>query len=260
MDAASEWRPAAILPNLFARKAVEGEVIALAPSVDPRVRAFSSAHPKFEVLLSRFTDAFHVQLDPVVLIVRDDVLPKVARVEPLASFRDLVALCVIPHCRSLAAVYRNPHRISYSNSFSFYPWMLGTDNEHLVASTPAMTALHVVEEFHGQSSPELPVMQLSEVDEPLFEALLRRWKRHYLGKRQRWQDRALFRSLTQAAKLPASIDTTLYDLGRMAALWVSAFEVLAHPRTANSGLKSVYPLFERISYLDLSVGRGRYVA
>lgn len=106
-------------------------------------------------------------------------------------------------------------------------------------------------------------MQLSELDEPLFDALLRHWKRYYLGKRQRWQDRALFRSLnmaTQAAQLPASIDTTLYDLGRMTALWVSAFEILAHPRTANSGLTSVYPLFDRISYQDRDVGRRRYAA
>jgi hypothetical protein len=260
---AFEWTPAAILPNLFADKAVEGEVIALAPRSDPRVQGFCAAHPNFEVLLSRFTDAFHVELDPVVLIVRDDVLPKLAHVEPLASFRDLVALCVIPYCRSLAVVYRNPHHISYSNSFSFYPWMLGTDNEHLIATTPAMTALHVVEEFHGQSAPELPSLQLSELDEPLFNALLRRWKRYYLGKGQRWQDRALFRSLnmaTQAAQLPASIDTTFYDLGRMAALWVSAFEILAHPRTANSGLKSVYPLFECISFCDRHVGRRRYTA
>lgn len=263
MAPSPEWTPAAILPNIHARKPVEGEVIAFAPTFDPRVQAFCAKHPKFGVLLSRFTDAFQVSLTPVVLIVRDDVLPKLAKIEPLASFRDLVALSVIPYCRSLASVYSNPHHISYSNSFSFYPWMLGTNNENLVALTPAMQALHEVEEFHGQSSPELPEMQLSELDNSLFEALLRRWKRHYLGKRQRWQDRALFRSLNmamQAAQLPAGIDTTLYDLGRVVALWVSAFEILAHPRTERSGLSSVYPLFERISYQDQYIGRRRYMA
>jgi hypothetical protein len=125
LTAAFDWTPAAILPNLSARNAVEGDVIALAPGLDPRVQAFCTAHPKFGELLSRFTDAFHIPLDPVVLIVRDDVLPKLAEVDPLASFRDLVALCVIPYCRSLAAVYPNPHRVSYSSSFSFYPWMRG---------------------------------------------------------------------------------------------------------------------------------------
>ena len=74
--------------------------------------------------------------------------------------------------------------------------------------------------FHGQASPEVPIMQLDDLDEPLFQALLDRWKRHHLGKRQRWQDRALFRSLNmemQAAQLPAGMGTTLYDLGRIAA-------------------------------------------
>ena len=41
-------------------------------------------------------------------------------------------------------------------------------------------------------------MQLCELDEPLFAALLARWKRRYHRKRQRWQDRALFRSLNMA--------------------------------------------------------------
>ena len=132
VTAISNWTPAAILANLFASRAVEGGVIALAPRSDPRVVACCAAHPKLGLLLSRFTHAFQVHLDPVVLIVRDDSLPKLAHVEPLASFRDLVALCVIPYCRSLATVYSNPHRISFANSFSFYPWMLDRSNDHLV--------------------------------------------------------------------------------------------------------------------------------
>src|SRR4051794_21793057 len=125
-------------------------------------------------------------------------------------------MSVVPHARSYAMVYKNSDRISYANSFWLHPWMLAKDNEGLAASTPAFAGFHVVEEFHGQSSPELPVMHLDELDEPLYQALFTRWKRHYLGKRQRWQDRALFRSLnmaTQAAQLPAGVGTTLYDLG-----------------------------------------------
>src|SRR5260221_3274041 len=158
------WSPAAILPNLSAKKAVEGEIIALAPSHDPRVSAFCHAHAKFKELMSRFTDAFHVPLDAVVLIVRDDAVPKLAEVEPLASFRDLVALCVVPYARSLGIVYGNGDRISYANSFWLYPWMLSKDNQHIVASTPAIQAFHAVEQFHGQSSPDLSEMELRDVD------------------------------------------------------------------------------------------------
>jgi len=90
-----------------------------------------------------------------------------------------------------------------------------------------------------------------------------RWNRHYLGRRQRWQDRALFRSLNmavQAAQLPAGVGTTIYDLGRIASLWVSAFEILAHPRTDKSGLRYVYPLFDRVCYFNREIGRRRYTA
>jgi hypothetical protein len=264
VPACSDWTPAAVLPNLTADKAVEGDVIALAPCHDPRVVAFGTAHPKFQTFISRFTDAFHVPLRPVVLIVRDDLLPKLAHTEPLASFRDLVAMCVVPQGRALATLYPNGgHRLSYANTFWLYPWTLGTDKEYLVASTPALNGLHLVDQFYGQSSPEVPVKDLAHIDEPLFDSLIVCWRRHYLGKRPRWRDRALFRSLnmaTNAAQLPAGIDTTLYDLGRTVALWVSAFETLAHPRKGNSGLRTVYPLLEAVSYQNTKVGRRGYVA
>jgi hypothetical protein len=217
--------------------------------------------PQFGELLSRFTGAFHVSLNPIVLMVRDDARVNLAKVEPLASFRDVVALCVVPYSRSLSLVNRSVRRVSYSNSFWLYPWMLGQDNEHLIASTPALQGLHLVERFNGQSSAELSIMELNDVDEPLLQALLLRWKRHYPGKRQRWNDRALFRSLNMAfhaAQLPAGIDTNLYDLGRIAALWVSAFEILAHPRTSGSGPNKVHGLLESVPYLDRNVRCRRY--
>jgi hypothetical protein len=258
-----DWTPAAILPNLSAKKALEGDLVAFVPCDDPRVLEICSAHPKFKELISRFTDAFGVPLNPVIQIVRNDIAAKIEHVEPLASFRDLVALSVVPYARALAAVYDNPHHISYSNSFWLYPWMLGKDNQHLVASTPAVTAFHIVDQFHGQSSPELSTMVLKDVDQPLFEALLVRWKRHYIGKRQRWQDRALFRSLNmaaQAAQLPAGADSTIYDVGRIVALWVSAFEILTHPRRGKAGLSGVYTVLESVAYLDPTVRARRYAA
>jgi hypothetical protein len=193
------------------------------------------------------------------------VISQLDRPDPIMSFRDLVAMSVVPYARSLNSVYNTSNRIVYSNSFWLYPWITGRDTEYLVASTPAFQGVHVVEQFHGQSSPEISVMELREqdIDKPLFEELLRRWKRYYLRKRQSWQDRALFRSLNmanQAAQLPAGVGTILYDLGRMVALWVSAFEILAHPRTEDSGLRRVYPLLERVSYWDRNVGRRRYAA
>ena len=60
----------------------------------------------------------------------------------------------------------------------------------------------------------------------------------------------------QASLLPAGSDTTLYDVGRSIALWVSAFEILAHPGTRESGLGPVYDLLENVSW-ELSRSRHR---
>jgi hypothetical protein len=260
--AGPNWIPVAVLPNLYTRRTVEGEIIALAPAGDARIQTYLSAHPMLAAFLSRFTDTFQVPLEPVVLIARENAIPSFMDTQgALLSFRDLVALSVVPYARSHGLVYGRSDRIMYANSFWLHPWMI--DNDTLAATTPAFRGVHVVEEFRGQASPELPVMQLDELDDPLFDALLARWRRHYTGKRQRWQDRALFRSLNmayEAAQLPAGMGTTLYDLGRIAALWVSAFEILAHPRTDSSGLRYVYSLLERVVYLDRKVRRRTYVA
>jgi hypothetical protein len=256
------WSPIAILPNLSASDAVEGEVVAFAGSGDARVESISRSAPKFAGLLSRFTDAFEVTLDPMVLIVRDDMKPSLTA-DALLSFRDLVAISVIPYSRSLNTVYRNTGRIVYSNSFWIHPWTLSTDNEHLTTRTPAFSGMHIVEAFRGQSSPELPVIQIKDFDTPLFEALLVRWKRHYFGKHARWEDRALFRSLNmafQAASLPAGVGANIFDLGRSVSLWVSALEILSHPRIAKADLFTVYPLFEKLTYCDRKVGRRQYAA
>ena len=236
--------------------------MAFAGSSDPRLQAICRTIPKFADLLTRFTDTFGVALDPVVLIAREDIIPSLTA-DTLLSFRDLVAICVIPYSRSLSTVYRTTNRIVYSNSFWIHPWTLSTDNQYLTTQTPALSGMHVVEAFRGQSSPELSVMQIKDFDTPLFETLLVRWKRHYFGKRARWEDRALFRSLNmafQAASLPAGVGANIFDLGRSVSLWVSALEILSHPRIAKADLFTVYPLFENISYCDAKVEQRRYAA
>lgn len=114
-----DWYPAAILPNLFATDAVEGDVIALVPSEDPRIGEFCRAHAIFKEVLGRFTNAFGEALRPVVQIVRSDVASKLTYAE-IASFRDLVALSVVPYSRALTVLHGNQRRISYTDSFWLY--------------------------------------------------------------------------------------------------------------------------------------------
>jgi hypothetical protein len=256
------WSPIAILPNLTAGRSIDGGVVAFAGADDPRVKAICQNAPKFAKMLGRFTDAFKARLDPVAFIARDDVLASLSA-DALLSFRDLVAMSVIPYSRSLNTVRGTTNRIVYSMWFWIYPWTLSNNNEELITRTPAQTGWHDVDAFYGQSSPELAPMRIKEWDAPLFEALLTCWRRHYLGTRKRWKDRALFRSLNmafQAASFPAGVGTNIFDLGRSISLWVSALEILSHPGNAKADLLTVYPLFEKVSYYDRKVGRRQYAA
>ena len=86
---------------------------------------------------------------------------------------------------------------------------------------------------------------------PLLAELLKRWHRRYVGRNPQWSDRALFRSLNmanQASQIPAGSDATYHDIGRSIALWVSAFEILAHPGRGWSGLRPVYDLLEKVTW------------
>jgi hypothetical protein len=71
-----------------------------------------------------------------------------------------------------------------------------------------------------------------DIDRPLAKALLERWVARFPQASMAWSDRALFRSLNmanEAARIPAPVASTFYDVGRTLALWVSAFEIVAHP-------------------------------
>jgi hypothetical protein len=257
----TKWTPIAILPNLFAKTALEGEVIALAPSHDPRIPEFSKSNPKFELFLSRFKNAFDRALAPIVMIARDDVTSKLLRTDAYQTFRDIVAISIIPYARALTVVYPNSSHIWYSSSFWLYPYTFNPQTEYLTLSTPALSSANVVDNFYGQSTPELSEMELTDIDLPLFAALMCRWKKVFIEGKQAWPERALFRSLNMAynaSQLPSGAGTILFDVGRCIGLWVSAFEILAHPKIERSDILKVYPLLETISYVDSSIGKRRF--
>ena len=247
------WVAVAVLPNVAVQEPIDGGLAALVPRGDSRVKALCRAHPNLRRFLAKFTDAFGEKVDPAVLLARADAPRSILSVDALASFRDAVALSVVPLSRAFQISHGVNHGINFSNSFWFYPWMLDRHNDDLIGRTPGFRGVHEVAAFKGQSSPEIPARVLSsaDIDAPLLSALLARWHRRYTSRKPAWADRALFRSLNmanQAALLPAGSDTTFYDVGRSIALWVSAFEIVAHPGDRNSNLWSVYDLFDGVEW------------
>lgn len=259
------WTPVTVLPNIDLQSAIDADEIALVPATDDRIAGLCAKYPKLASFLDRFGDAFGQDVLPAVMLVRTDAPETVFTVEALASFRDAVALSVITRTRALEILHPRGHRIRFSNAFWFYPWMLDKNYEHLIASTPSMLALHDVDEFRGQCSPETVPMRLMDmdIDSTLLTALCREWRRCYVNQRPKWRQRALFRSLNmanQASQPPAGRDMTFYDIGRSIALWVSAFEILAHPGKGRVSLRAVYDLLERAEWGHKALRAKRYKA
>lgn len=227
------WQPIVVLPNITTRCAIEGTSVALVSAVDERVANLRTRHATLDRFLDNFHDAFRRPQEVSVLLLRTQASETYRSAGAISGFRDLVAMSVIPCNRASLLWYgRTVHSPLFSNSFSFYPWMLDRNAEDLIAMTPAMLALDEVAEFSGQVSPEISTQVLDSLDEPLLQELIRRWEIRYSGAHVEWSNAALFRSLNMAfhaAQTPFITAGTTFDTGRLVALWVSAFEILAHP-------------------------------
>ena len=226
--------PILMLPNVNVIEPIESTSGLIVSSSDKRLRLLSREHPNFRIFLSRFKNAFGHKVTPSIFALKasaDDVL---RNTDAIASFRDALAMSVIPYQRALLIQRPNGPYIVWTDYFNFYPWMLDKNNEYLIGNSPAMLGLDEAREFHGQCSPELFPQSLRphELDNPLLAALLERWEKYFAQRAETWENRALFRSLNmafRAGQMPAGKDLTIYDVGRAVALWVSAFEILSHP-------------------------------
>jgi hypothetical protein len=219
--------------------------MAIFPSTDESLKPYEKAHPQFRTFLGKFTDPFGAKVSPGVLSLRSDAPETFRSVEAVSSFRDLLALSVISLQRAKGIVHDGSHYIQYSDYFDFYPWVYHEGHKHLVCSTPAQVALHEIRVFRGQTSPILSALDFDQMDldTPLLDALLQRWRVRYGTRRPQWSDRALFRSLNMAvaaSKMPAGADLTTFSLGRNIGLWVSAFEILTHTGQDKVRLWDVY--------------------
>jgi hypothetical protein len=218
--------------------------------------------------MDQFTDAFQRRIDPGVLLRSDEEgAPELLRSpEAAASFRDLLAVSLVPRQRSLSVIHHRGGRILFADYFWLYPWMTDRNYEDLTAATPGMLATDDPQQFSGQHSPDLIRMPLerSAFDEPLLCALIERWAQRYSGERPTWANIALFRSLNMAFHamlFPGGSVTTYHDAGRIIGLWVAAFEILIHTGDGRVGCRDVFDHLEAVPWhnpecagLDRDVG------
>ncbi len=251
------WEPIWALPNIDLDEPVNSETIALVPPSDASIRELIREHPNFRIFMGQFQDTHGVPIKPTLIIRRTDVAEYLRTVDAVASFRDLLVASTVLLARSLCNINGNIlDRVTYSNSFWVYPWMISKDYESITTHTPAMLALHDVKQFRGHSSPELSRTKLCRrhFDEPLLQELIRRWIARYKTNSPKWKDVALFRSLNmvnQACLLPAGEDVVIHDYGRTIGLWVTAFEILVHPGgNGYANREKVFALLQTIPWVD----------
>jgi len=255
------WTPIWALPNIDLDEPVESEFFALVPSADRRVRKMKREHPEFRKFTVRFTDTFKNRINPTLILRRGDCPEGLKTGEAAASFRDLLVASMVPNAQSRNIIYDNTRdRIASSSWFWVYPWMIDRNYEHIIAHTPTMLALHEAQAFKGQSSPDLSPIRAArkDFDEPLLQELLQRWMTHYIADAPESENTPLFRSLNmanQASLFPGGADATIHDFGRIAGLWVAAFEILVHPGgDGQANLKKVFDLLERVPWIDKKCG------
>lgn len=227
-----DWVPVIALPNVDVKCRVEGKNAAIVGYRDRRLAQLRGKHPALKRFLSRFRDSFNQVRRPSVLLLRAGTLDTYFDSEAVAAFRDLLAVCCVPYVRAMVLKAGRSHLdAKFSNAFAFYPWMVGRDNEGLVASTPALAGLSDTDRFSGRTSPEIGYSTVMDLDEPLLKTLIERWAVRFGTNNPSWEDRALFRSLNMAfyaAQTPFNAAGTSYDDGRLVGLWVSAYEILVH--------------------------------
>lgn len=262
------WVPVWAMPNVSLSEPIDTELVAMVRCDDERLQEVAVRHPSLTDFLRRFHDEFGSRVWPSVLMLRADAPATVRTNEALGAFRDAISISAITssHCRVLT--WQRAAGVQFSDAFDVYPWVLGKDlSESIYAITPAIHGIHQVAKLRAQSTPALGQRLLGQgdVDEPLLAALLGRWNDHYCSSTETIDHRRLFRALDMAraaSRMAGGADSTFYDGGRAVALWVSAFEILAHD--GHVDLPKVLALLNRAPWeretlrsLDRTVVHGR---
>ena len=254
-DPAKQWLLGYVLQNLTCKKPFDSEYMAIVPHSDPRVQEIAANSALERSLVENFTDQFGKKRNPSVLIVRNDAPAQVRTIDAAVCFRNLVAISCVVQGRQESLGQLNVRGTLYTDFFDFYPTTITADRTAVRTISPALDGWDQPQEFHGMTSPGLPSTEWVgvEPEESLLRPLMEAWNNFYTGpKLYECEATGLFRSLQvayHAAAMPASNQQSIYDFGVRVGLWVSAFEILAHPRLSggkgNANFKTVKELLEK---------------
>lgn len=253
-----------VLPEIQVRQAVGNDLISIAPYDDPRVKECISSSPYAKALAENFKDQFGRPTTPSFLMAIETIPDRLRDIEAIVGFRNAFALSVIAKGHEHSLSNKFVAYPIYSDYFQLYPITVGKDNDCFLTHSPALLGYdNEHKKFRGQTNPSLAGQygMLTENGAGLFSLILRAWERRFVKGRTEWSTTALFRSLEmayRASAMPFANHATVNDYGTSASLWVSALEILSHPRKGKADLLTVLNLLGQFQWNDKSVKKRLY--
>jgi hypothetical protein len=110
------WTPVFLLPNLRVKESVAVDEAAMVAVDDERIRVYCRQHSDFRRFVGKFTDPFGSRSTPGILLLQTSAPKTFRTLEAVSSFRDLVALSVIP-LQSARSIVHDKSSIQYSDYF-----------------------------------------------------------------------------------------------------------------------------------------------
>lgn len=260
------WSIIFALPNLNMGKPIGNENIAIVPHNDLRITEIASKSQFAEALAENFEDQFGQKQYPSFLIISNTASKHLKDIDAIVGFRNIIAISTIieGHEHSFTSTFVSLPL--YSEYFDFYPISITKNDDGFLTQSPSMLGYDDEQRrFAGQTTPGLASPKHFRLDKPgqLFDPLHKVWQRRYLRKRNNeWTTQTLFRSLEmayQASTMPFKNHSTIYDYGASASLWVSAFEILSHPKKGKANLTTVLDLLGKYIWSHKKINRRSYL-
>lgn len=259
------WNIIFALPNLNIKEAIDNNYIAIVPHDDSRIVEIKAQSIYARALADNFEDQFGRKRYPSFLIVKDTAPLKISNNDSIVGFRNIVAIATIIKAHEFFLTKKFHSYPFYSDYFDFYPITISKNNNGFITQSPSILGFDdEFSNFLGHVSPGLAGSSYSSVDiaDNLLNQLKVVWYKCYLRKSTPdWSLRALFRSLEMAynaSAMPFKNRATIYDYGASASLWVSAFEILSHPKNKNANLLTVINSLGNYDWYNKDLGRRSY--
>lgn len=261
------WHLAYVLPNMQAPLTVnsfDGH-LAFASYDDPRLLSLRASTAGVAKLMDGFEDSYGNKQTPSAFIWLDSIPKKRFSMKSFVDFRNAIAMAsILPAWTAIDPTTPvTPSNPQWSGPFHFYPAQLGA-NGAIHFMNPALQIFGGAgAPFRGMLNPAIPVYRDKfGLDWPLLAHLLQAWDERYIKTRTSWvEHEALFRSLEMAYR---ALDLPIWnaggrdDFGTSLGLWISALEILAHPRKGDVTRAHVLDLLSMAKWQDARLRYRRF--